>query len=67
LWHGPINKEEFDAETFGCKDWLVNDNDMISSSLPPTALPLLESFMALEVLPTALQLLLLVAWGGEEA
>jgi hypothetical protein len=50
----PINEEESDAETFSCKDWLVNDNDMISSLLPLTELQLLESLMALEVLPTAL-------------
>jgi hypothetical protein len=52
LQWGPINEEESDAETFGSKDWLVNDNDMIPSSLPPTALQLLESLMALEVPPS---------------
>jgi hypothetical protein len=46
LQRGPINEEESDAETFGCKDGLVHDNNMISSSLPPTALLLLESLMA---------------------
>jgi hypothetical protein len=40
---------------------------MISPSLPPTALQLLESLMALEVLPTALQLLLIAVQGEEEA
>jgi hypothetical protein len=54
LQQGPINEEESDAETFGCRDWLVNDNDMISSSLPLTALRLLETLMALEVLTRAL-------------
>jgi hypothetical protein len=56
LQQGPINEEDLDAETFGCKDWLVNENDMISSSLLPTVLQLLQSLTTLEVLPTALQL-----------
>ncbi len=45
----------------------MHDNDIISSSLPLTALQLLESLMALEVLPTALQLLLNAVQGEEEA
>jgi hypothetical protein len=40
---------------------------MISSSLPLTASQLLESLTAFEVLPTALQLLLLVVLGEEKA
>jgi hypothetical protein len=67
LQWGPINEEELDAETCGCKDWLVNDNDMISSSLSPMALQLIQSLMALEVLPTALQLLPPAVQGVEEA
>jgi hypothetical protein len=59
LQQGPINEEESDVETFGCKDCLVNDNDMISPSLPSTVLQLLlESLMAL---------VLLVAQGEEES
>jgi hypothetical protein len=30
LQWGPINEEESDAETFGCRDWLVSDDDMIA-------------------------------------
>jgi hypothetical protein len=56
-----------DAETFGCKDWLVHDHNMISISLPPTAMQLFESLMAVEVLPKALRLLLIVVQGEEEA
>jgi hypothetical protein len=67
LQQGPKNEEESDAETFGCKDSLVHDNNMISSSLPPTPLQLIESLMALEVPPTALQLLLLAVQGEKEA
>jgi hypothetical protein len=47
--------------------WLVHDNNMISSSLQPTALQLFESLMALEAPSTALQLLLIVVQGKEEA
>jgi hypothetical protein len=57
---GSIQEEDSDAATFDCKDWLVHDNNMISSSLPPTAMQYLESLMALEVPPAALQLLLIV-------
>jgi hypothetical protein len=40
---------------------------MISLTLPPTGLQLIESLMALEILPTALQLLLIAVQGEEEA
>jgi hypothetical protein len=29
LRQGPINVEDSDAETFGCKDWLVHDNEIL--------------------------------------